>query len=141
MSFNLILLPLLTMVFLTFAVWVYLYALRIPESKQLKMNLDGLQTRTQADQHLTVSAAASDNLKNLFEMPVLFYVAAMLAMVLLIQDVLLIRLAWAFVILRIVHSVVHCTYNRVMHRFIAYLASCLFLILMWIRLATYILMN
>ena len=141
MSFNLILLPLLTMVFLTFAVWVYLYALRIPESKQLKMNLDGLQTRTQADQHLTVSAAASDNLKNLFEMPVLFYVAAMLAMVLLIQDVLLIRLAWGFVILRIVHSVVHCTYNRVMHRFIAYLASCLFLILMWIRLATYILMN
>ena len=141
MSFNLILLPLLTMVFLTFAVWVYLYALRIPESKQLKIKLDGLQTRTQADQHLTVSAAASDNLKNLFEMPVLFYVAAMLAMVLLIQDVLLIRLAWAFVILRIVHSVVHCTYNRVMHRFIAYLASCLFLILMWIRLATYILMN
>lgn len=141
MSFNLILLPLLTMVFLTFAVWVYLYALRIPESKQLKMNLDGLQTRTQADKHLTVSAPVSDNLKNLFEMPVLFYVAALLAIVLLIQDVLLIRLAWAFVILRIVHSVVHCTYNRVMHRFIAYLASCLFLILMWIRLATYILMN
>jgi hypothetical protein len=37
--------------------------------------------------------------------------------------------------------VVHCTYNRVMHRFIAYLASCLFLIFMWIRLAQYILMN
>ena len=141
MSFNLILLPLLTMVFLTIAVWVYLYALRIPESKQLKIHLDGLQTRTQADQHLTVSAPVSDNLKNLFEMPVLFYVAAMLAIVLLIQDMLLIRLAWGFVILRIVHSVVHCTYNRVMHRFIAYLASCLFLILMWIRLATYILMN
>ena len=141
MSFNLILLPLLTMVFLTFAVWVYLYALRVPESKRLKMNLDGLQTRIQADKHLTVSAPVSDNLKNLFEMPVLFYVAAMLAIVLLIQDTLLIRLAWGFVILRIVHSVVHCTYNRVMHRFIAYLASCLFLILMWIRLATYILMN
>jgi hypothetical protein len=141
MSFNLILLPLLTMVFLTFAVWIYLYVLRVPETKHMKTNLDDLQTRTQAGKLLTVSAATSDNLKNLFEMPVLFYLAAMLAMLLLIQDVLLIRLAWGFVILRIVHSVVHCTYNRVMHRFIAYVASCLFLILMWIRLATYILMN
>jgi hypothetical protein len=141
MSFNLILLPLLTLVFLTFAVWIYLYVLRVPETKHMKSNLDDLQTRTQAGKLLTVSAATSDNLKNLFEMPVLFYLAAMLAMVLLIQDALLIQLAWGFVILRIVHSVVHCTYNRVMHRFIAYLASCLFLILMWIRLATYILMN
>ena len=129
------------MVFLTFAVWIYLYVLRVPETKHMKTNLDDLQTRTQVAKLLTVSAATSDNLKNLFEMPVLFYLAAMLAMVLLIQDVLLIRLAWGFVILRSVHSVVHCTYNRVMHRFIAYIASCLFLILMWIRLATYILMN
>ena len=141
MSFNLILLPLLTMVFLTFSVWIYLYVLRVPETKHMKTNLDDLQTRTQAAKLLTVSAATSDNLKNLFEMPVLFYLVAMLAMLLLIQDVLLIRLAWGFVILRIVHSVIHCTYNRVMHRFIAYIASCLFLILMWIRLATYILMN
>jgi hypothetical protein len=129
------------MVFLTFAVWIYLYVLRVPETKHMKTNLDDLQTRTQVAKLLTVSAATSDNLKNLFEMPVLFYLAAMLAMVLLIQDVLLIRLAWGFVILRSVHSVVHCTYNRVMHRFIAYIASCLFLILMWIRLVTYILMN
>jgi hypothetical protein len=129
------------MVFLTFSVWIYLYVLRVPETKHMKTNLDDLQTRTQAAKLLTVSAATSDNLKNLFEMPVLFYLVAMLAMLLLIQDVLLIRLAWGFVILRIVHSVIHCTYNRVMHRFIAYIASCLFLILMWIRLATYILMN
>ena len=141
MSFNPIILPLLTMVFLTFAVWVYLYALRIPETKRKKIDPDKLRTRTQVNELLTASAAPSDNLKNLFEVPVLFYLAAMLAMVLLIQDELLVRLAWGFVILRIVHSVVHCTYNRVMHRFIAYLASCLFLFFMWIRLAQYILMN
>jgi len=141
MSFNPILLPLLTMVFLTFAVWIYLFALRIPETHRLKIDPDDLRDRAEAHKILTVSAAASNNLKNLFEVPVLFYVAAMLAMLLLIQDVLLVRLAWGFVILRIVHSAVHCSYNRVMHRFIAYLASCLFLILMWIRLATYILMN
>jgi len=141
MSFNPIILPLLTMVFLTFAVWIYLYALRIPEINRMKIDPDDLQDRAEAHKLLTVSADASNNLKNLFEVPILFYVAALLAIVLLIQDVLLIRLAWGFVILRIVHSAVHCTYNRVMHRFIAYLISCLFLLFMWVRLAMYILMN
>ena len=141
MSFNPILLPLLAMVFLTFAVWVYLYALRIPEIKRLGIDPDELQDRAESHQLLTVSGAASNNLKNLFEIPILFYLAAMIAMLLLIQDDLLVRLAWGFVILRAVHSMIHCSYNRVMHRFIAYLISCLFLMFMWIRLASYILMN
>jgi hypothetical protein len=62
-------------------------------------------------------------------------------MLLLIQDPVLVRLAWGFVVLRAVHSLVHCSYNRVMHRFIAYMISCLFLLFMWIRLASFILMN
>jgi hypothetical protein len=74
-------------------------------------------------------------------MPVLFYLGVMLAVLLLIQDVMLVQLAWGFVILRIVHSIVQCTYNRVMHRFLVYMISSIFLLLMWIRLATYLLMN
>jgi hypothetical protein len=141
MSFNPILLPLLTMVLLTFAVWIYLFALRIPEIKRMKIDPDDLRDRAQAHQILKVSAAASNNLKNLFEVPVLFYVAAMLAMLLLIQDVLLVWLAWGFVIARIVHSLIQCTYNRVMHRFTVYMISCIFLLFLWIRLASYILVN
>jgi hypothetical protein len=141
MSFNPILLPLLTMVFLTFAVWIYLFALRIPETKRLKIDPDELRDRAEAHQILTVSAAASNNLKNLFEMPVLFYLAAMLAMLLLIQDVVLVWLAWGFVIVRIAHSLIQCTYNRVMHRFTAYMISCIFLLVLWIRLGSYILAN
>jgi len=141
MSFNPILLPLLVMVFLTFLVWIFLFALRIPEIKSRKIDPDDLKDRAEAHKLLTTSAAASNNLKNLFEMPVLFYVAAMLAILLLIQDALLVRLAWGFVIMRVIHSAVHCSYNRVMHRFIAYLISCLFLLLLWLRLASYLLMN
>ena len=141
MSFNPILLPLLAMVFLTFVVWIYLYALRIPEIKRLGIDPDELQDRAESHKLLTVSGAASNNLKNLFEVPILFYLAAMIAMLLMIQDDLLVWLAWGFVILRLVHSAIHCTYNRVMHRFFAYLISCLFLMFMWIRLASYILMN
>ena len=141
MSFNPILLPVLCMVLLTFVVWSYLFAVRIPETTRKRINPQDLRDRAEAHQLLTASAAASNNLKNLFEMPILFYLAAMLAMLLLIQDLLLVRLAWGFVILRVVHSIVHCTYNRVMHRFIAYFLSCLFLLLIWVRLASYILMN
>ncbi len=139
MSFNPILLPLLAMVFLTFAVWVYLYALRIPEIKRLGIDPDDLQDRAESHKLLTVSAAASNNLKNLFEVPILFYLAVMITMLLMIQDDVLVWLAWGFVILRVVHSAIHCSYNRVMHRFMAYLLSCLFLMFMWIRLASYIL--
>ena len=141
MSFNPVLLPLLCMVFLTFVVWILLFALRLPEISRKKIEHQDLRDRAEAHVLLTTSAAASNNLKNLFEMPVLFYVAAMLMMLLLIQDPLLVRLAWGFVVLRIIHSIVQCTYNRVVHRFIAYFLSCLFLLLMWVRLASYILMN
>lgn len=141
MSFQPILLPLLAQVLLTFIVWVYMYVQRISEISRKSIATQDLQDRVHAQTLLTESANSSNNLKNLFEMPLLFYIAILLALVLLIQDVLLVRLAWGFVILRYIHSAVHCSYNRVMHRFIAYAASCLFLIFMWIRLASYILMS
>ena len=42
-----------------------------------------------------------------------------------------VSLAWGFVMLRGVHSFVHTTYNRVMHRFLAYAVSTLFVFAMW----------
>ena len=139
MSFQPILLPLLTLVLLTCLGWVYLYILRLSEISRKSIAPQELQDRARSQELLTESANPSNNLKNLFEMPVLFYVAVLLSMVLLIQDTLLVQLAWGYVLLRFVHSAVHCTYNRVMHRFIAYATSCLFLLFMWVRLASYIL--
>jgi hypothetical protein len=141
MSFNPILMPLLAMVFLTFAVWVVLFVLRIPEIKLNNIDPEDLKDRAESHKLLKVSAAASNNLKNLFEMPVLFYVAALLATALLIQDTLLTSLAWGFVITRAIHSLIQCSYNRVMHRFPVYMLSCIFLLLLWIRLAQYLFVN
>jgi hypothetical protein len=39
--------------------------------------------------------------------------------------------AWAYVALRSLHSLIHVTYNRVMHRFLVYVASTLLLFAMW----------
>lgn len=133
--------PLLALVFLTFLVWVYMYVTRLGEIKRKSIDPQSLDTRVHGQALLTDSPAQADNLKNLFELPVLFYVAVLLALVLMIQDQLLVQLAWGYVALRYVHSLVHCTYNRVMHRFIAYAASCLVLVFMWARLAGYILMH
>ena len=129
----------LAMVFLTFAVWVFMYITRLSEIRRKKIDPQDLDTRVHGQALLTDSPAAADNLKNLFEMPILFYAALLLSMVLMIQDALLVNMAWAYVALRLVHSVVHCSYNRVMHRFSAYVASCLLLLLIWARLASYVL--
>ncbi len=141
MFYKPLLVPLLALVLLTFLVWVYMYVTRIGEMKRKSINPQNLDSRAHGQTLLTDSCAPADNLKNLFEMPVLFYVVVLLALILMIQDQLLVQLAWSYVALRYVHSLVHCTYNRVMHRFAAYAASCLVLIFIWARLAAYILMN
>ena len=141
MFYKPLLLPLLAQVLLTFLVWFYLFALRIPEIRRKGINVQDLKDRAQSHQLLPLSAAASNNLKNLFELPVLFYTALLLSLVLMIQDGLLIVLAWGFVVFRVLHSVIHCTYNNVNHRFAVYAASCLFLIFLWVRLGTFILLH
>ncbi len=141
MFFKPLLLPLLAQVLLTFLVWFYLFARRIPEIVGKHIDVRKLKDRAEGHALLPDSAAASNNLKNLFEMPVLFYAAILLALLLLIQDGMMVLLAWGFVAGRWAHSLIHCSYNDVNHRFAAYAVSCLFLLLLWIRLATYILMH
>ena len=141
MFYKPMLLPLLAQVLLTLTVWFYLYARRIPEITSKKINPQDLKDRVQGHALLPDSAPASNNLKNLFEMPVLFYTAVLLTLVLMIQDGVLVALAWGYVALRIVHSLIHCSYNNVNHRFGAYALSCLLLLFMWIRLASFILLQ
>ncbi|HLF31443.1 MAG TPA: MAPEG family protein [Xanthomonadales bacterium] len=139
MFYKSILLPLLTQVLLTFLVWVYLYITRLREMRLKNINPQQLAEAGQKKLLLTDSLGPSDNFQNLLEMPLLFYLAVLLSLVLLIQDEVLVQLAWGFVLLRAIHSLIHCTYNRVIHRFWAYFFSCLLLLLMWYRLALYIL--
>lgn len=139
MFYKPMLIPLLAQVLLTFVVLIYLFALRIPEIVQKGIDPQRLKDRAESHQLLPLSAAASNNLKNLFELPVLFYAAILLCLTLMVQDAMLVYLAWGFVFFRILHSLIHCTYNNVNHRFAVYAASSLFLIMMWARLGAFIL--
>ncbi len=74
------------------------------------------------------------NYMNLLESPVLFYTASLLILILQRSDAVFVRLAWTYVALRIVHSVVHLTYNRVLHRLLIFVASNVVLVVMWLRI-------
>jgi hypothetical protein len=141
MFYKPLLLPLLAQVGLTFLVWFYLFARRIPEIMQKRIDPNDLKDRVEGHALLPDSAAASNNLKNLFEVPVLFYLGILLSLVLMVQDPMLVWMSWAFVGFRFLHSLIHCTYNDVNHRFTAYLLSCLVLLFLWLRIAMFIIMN
>ena len=116
-----------------------MYYLRLTEIRSANIDPQDLSTRDRKQNVLVRSAASSDNLMNQFEMPVLFYAAVLLALILMWQDPLLVVFCWAFVTARLVHALIHTTYNAVVHRFVAYALSSVFLAAIWVRLGWYIL--
>lgn len=73
------------------------------------------------------------NFANLLEVPVLFYLLAVLVITLDINNTLLLNLAWLYVVLRLVHTIIHVSYNYVMHRFMVFGLSVLTLLTMWVQ--------
>ena len=139
MYFKPLLLPLLAQVALTFIVMLIMYRKRVAEMKLKRIHPQRIRTRSKSKALLTDSASAADNFSNLFELPILFYTAILLTLILMVQDSILVILAWAFVISRYLHSFVHVNYNRVMHRFSVFVFSSFVLLAYWVRLGWIIL--
>jgi hypothetical protein len=76
----------------------------------------------------------SNNFDNQFQLPVLFYLASVLALWAAVVDWLLVGLAWAFVVSRLVHLRIHVTTNRVHRRFLAYITGLVILVGLWVWL-------
>ena len=74
------------------------------------------------------------NFMNLLETPVLFYVACLTLYVIGKVDTWAIALAWAYVVLRIAHSLIHLTYNNVIHRLRVYALGIVPLVALWVRI-------
>ena len=130
MGNNAIFLPALAMVMLTLAVWLRMYVTRIGQMKRERIHPQSVATSAQATAKLTDSRAA-DNFRNLFELPVLFYLALGVAAQAGLATTAVLALAWLFVALRVAHSWIQCTYNKVMHRFYVYCAGGFALWLLW----------
>jgi len=78
---------------------------------------------------------------NQFQLPVLFYVLTILALVTKHADLAFVVMAWIFVALRLVHVGIHVTSNRLIHRFGAFAAGTAVLFIMWIIFAVRILLG
>ena len=133
-----ILFPVFGMVTLSLLVWVRMYYIRIAYLTNSDIGLQDYRS-SQGPAFPHEVAAPSDNFKNLFETPVLFYTLATLLFASHRADFYYLVLAWLYVILRWAHSGIHLTYNRVIHRFSVHAGSCLLLWVMWIRFAGQIL--
>ena len=129
-----ILWPVVVMVALTFAVSLVMYRRRIAEIRAKKIRLQSIASATGMASQLE-DARASDNYRNLFEGPALFYVAALAAFALKVVTPLLVALAWLYVALRVAHSLIHCSSNRVKYRFLAFVSSHAVLFALWVALA------
>lgn len=126
-------LPCAAMVGLTAAVWVKLYADRLGEMRARRIAPQALATARATAQLERPQAA--ENFRNLFEVPVLFYI---LCIALALNDAStpgFVAASWTYVGLRALHSLIHVTYNRVTHRFLVYVASTLLLFGMWAAFA------
>ncbi len=115
--------PFLLMILLTFVVWVYMYARRIPFLQSLDVEPNALTPGELTRLSPPAVANPSDNLKNLFELPCVFYAVVLYLHVRGLVDVTHVVSAWVFVVFRFAHSAVHCTVNVVLLRFGLYAIS------------------
>ena len=141
MYFKPLLIPVLAQVALSFIVMFTMYRKRVAEMKSKRIHPQRIKTRSNAHGVLPDSESAANNYVNLYESPVLFYTAILLTLILMLQDNVLVALSWIYVISRYIHSFIHVTYNRVMHRLTIFIFSSFVLFALWLRLGWIILQS
>jgi hypothetical protein len=128
-----ILLPVMSLVGWTFLVLLQIPFRRFRASFQKKVTEHDFSHGESARVPPDVSIP-NRNYMNLLEAPVLFYVVCLVFYVSGVMIPVFLTLAWSFVGLRVVHSLIHLTYNRVRHRLLPFAVSSVVLITMWVLL-------
>lgn len=127
--------PFMATMLLTLAVWVYMYIRRL--SFIFSSGLDPKQMTPAELARVSPPQVStpSDNLKNLLELPTIFYALVIYLYATRQVDGAYVAAAWGFFGLRVLHSIVHCTFNFIPLRFILYVASAAALWFMVLRAA------
>lgn len=129
-----ILMPALVLMLVTMLVWFNMAIKRLRALKARSIDPQSIATPEALTAALDDKTNAPANcFKNMFEVPVIFYALSVMLALSGAVDALYVNLAWAFVALRAVQAAVHCTYNKVMHRFAAYMLATIVLWVMLIR--------
>ena len=131
-----ILQPVAALVLWSFVMWAWLYATRIPAMQKAKVVMDPAMSIDDVNKVIPPQVRwKADNYNHLMEQPTLFYATA-LALALIGQgDGWNLMLAWAYVGLRVVHSLVQATVNVILLRWAVFMLASLALLAMAIHLA------
>lgn len=132
--------PIFLMIALYFLIWIYMFITRLQGMMINRISADKLDIPSKKALLPENLNLASYNFTNLFEMPLLFLLFAIACQQMNLVDEMFINGSYLFIILRYVHSFIHVTYNRVMHRFTVYVLSSAILWYLWLRLFTKYLM-
>lgn len=130
--------PVIALAAWTMVMWVWMYATRIPAMKQARTDLDKLANEPGAslDKVLPVEVQwKAKNYNHLHEAPTVFYAVAIVLAIIGQGDGLNAWLGWAYVGLRVLHSLVQATVNRIMLRFLIFALSSLVLVALIIHAA------
>ena len=123
------------------AFWTFAVLILIPF-----MGPHGARQQAAADAAATAGSTApappvnraNRNLMNLLEVPVLFYVACLVLYVTGGASHVTVLLAWIYVVLRIVHSAIHLTYNTIRHRGLVFAASNVVVVALWVAVIAHV---
>ena len=109
--------PALALVTWTMLIWLWMYALRLPAISAAGIDPDNARHPGSLDSLPSNVRAVADNYNHLHEQPTLFYALVFYTQLAGNSSELAINLAWVYVALRVVHSLVQNTINRVLVRF------------------------
>jgi hypothetical protein len=125
--------PVIALISWTLLVWVWMYALRIPAMSAAAIDADDAKHPGSLSGLPSNVRAVADNYNHLHEQPTVFYALAFYTQLAGAADGVSVNLAWAYVGLRVVHSLVQNTVNKVAFRFMVFSLSSLVLIAMTAR--------
>ena len=128
-----VLLPVLALIVWSLIVWAWMYALRIPAMQKAGIRPDDARHPGSLDALPASARQVADNYNPLMEQPTIFYALAFFVVLAGHDGGLAVTLAWAYVGLRVVHSLIQNTVNRVMLRFMVFSLSTIVLIVWVVR--------
>jgi hypothetical protein len=129
---KLLILAIALQVLLTLGILVWMGFERVPRVARGEIALKDIAV--DRDAYPVQARLLSNSFDNQFQLPVLFYLAALLALLSGGAGWVEVTLAWLFVALRYLHAAIHVTTNRVDRRFTVYCAGLVVLALLWLWL-------
>ena len=125
--------PVLALIVWTLIVWVWMYATRIPAMQAARINPQEAQHASALVVLPSRVRFVADNYNHLMEQPTIFYAMVFYIVLAGHTDLVHIWLAWAYVVLRVIHSLIQNTVNNVTARFSVFALSTFVLAAMAIK--------